>query len=93
MNGVVLIDKPKGCTSHDVVAQARMLQIDRVVVRGNTRLSTGEVLALLNGLRGENLVWTDLGAWRRRRGAAYNQFQRDRNNYSCRAITADQQRY
>jgi cell division protein FtsQ len=52
--------------SGDVVAQARMLQIDRVVVRGNTRLSTGEVLALLHGLRGENLVWTDLGAWRRR---------------------------
>jgi cell division protein FtsQ len=52
--------------SGDVVAQARMLQIDRVVVRGNARLSTGEVLALLNGLRGENLVWTDLGAWRRR---------------------------
>jgi cell division protein FtsQ len=50
----------------DVVAQARMLQIDRVVVRGNARLSNGEVLALLNGLRGENLVWTDLGAWRRR---------------------------
>jgi cell division protein FtsQ len=43
-----------------------MLQIDRVVVRGNARLSNGEVLALLNGLRGENLVWTDLGAWRRR---------------------------
>ncbi|HEY7171353.1 MAG TPA: FtsQ-type POTRA domain-containing protein [Vicinamibacterales bacterium] len=52
--------------SGGVVAQARMLQIDRVVVRGNTRLSNGEVLALLNGLRGENLVWTDLGAWRRR---------------------------
>src|SRR5262249_5057712 len=50
----------------DVMAQARMLQIDRVVVRGNTRLSTGEVLALLNGLRGENLGWTDLSAWRRR---------------------------
>jgi len=50
----------------DVAAQARMLQIDRVVVRGNSRLSTGEVLALLNGLRGENLVWSDLGAWRRR---------------------------
>jgi cell division protein FtsQ len=50
----------------DVVAQARMLQIDHVVVRGNSRLSTGEVLALLNGLRGENLVWTDLVAWRRR---------------------------
>jgi cell division septal protein FtsQ len=49
-----------------VVAQARVLQINRIVVRGNDRLSTGEVLAVLNGLRGENLVWTDLDAWRRR---------------------------
>ena len=43
-----------------------MLQIDRIVVRGNERLSSGEVLAVLNGLRGESLVWTDLDAWRRR---------------------------
>src|SRR5436305_1692352 len=49
-----------------VVADARMLQVDRIVVRGNTRLSRGEVLAVLNGLRGESLVWTDLDKWRRR---------------------------
>jgi cell division protein FtsQ len=49
-----------------VVAQARMLRIDRIAVRGNVRLSSGEVLAVLNGLRGENIVWTDLRAWRRR---------------------------
>ena len=47
-----------------VAAHARMLQIDRIVVRGNERLSKGEVLALLNGLRGESLVWTDLDRWR-----------------------------
>jgi cell division septal protein FtsQ len=43
-----------------------MLQVDRIVVRGNERLSRGEVLAVLNGLRGESLVWTDLNLWRRR---------------------------
>lgn len=48
------------------VAAARVLQIDRIVVGGNERLSNGEVLALLNGLRGESLVWIDLDAWRRR---------------------------
>ena len=40
----------------------RVLQIDRIVVHGNERLSKGEVLAVLSGLRGENLVWTDLDA-------------------------------
>ena len=49
-----------------VVAHARVLQIDRIVVKGNERLSKGEVIALLSGLRGESLVWTDLDGWRRR---------------------------
>ena len=39
-----------------VVTHARMLQIDDIVVRGNDRLSNGEVLAVLGGLRGENIV-------------------------------------
>ena len=43
-----------------------MLQIDRIAVRGNDRLSKGEVLAVLSGLRGESLVWTDLDRWRTR---------------------------
>ena len=42
-----------------------MLQIDRIIVQGNTRVSTGEVLAVLSGLRGQSLIWTDLKAWRR----------------------------
>jgi len=47
-------------------AAARVLRVDRIVVRGNARLSRGEVLAVLNGLRGESLVWTDLDRWRKR---------------------------
>jgi len=49
-----------------VVAHARALQIDRIVVKGNGRMSSGEVLAVLDAMRGESLVWTDLGAWRQR---------------------------
>lgn len=45
---------------------ARVMQIDRIVMRGNEQLSNGEVLAVLGGLRGEHIVWADLPAWRRR---------------------------
>ena len=48
------------------VRHARLLQVDRIAVRGTERLSIGEVLAVLSGLRGENIVWTDLSAWRLR---------------------------
>lgn len=47
-----------------VALQAGVLQIDKINVRGNQRLSKGEVLTVLSGLRGESLVWTDLDAWR-----------------------------
>lgn len=49
-----------------VAAHAHLLQIDRVVVRGNERLSKGEVMAVLSGLRGESLLWADLEGWRKR---------------------------
>jgi cell division protein FtsQ len=49
-----------------VSANAHLLKVDRIVVHGNERLSRGEVLAVLSGLRGESLLWTDLDAWRRR---------------------------
>ena len=48
-----------------VAAHARVLQIEKITVRGNERLSRGEVLAVLNGLRGQSLVWADLDHWRR----------------------------
>ncbi len=49
-----------------VAAHAHVLQIDRIVVRGNERLSRGDLMAVLAGLRGESLVWTNLDAWRSR---------------------------
>jgi cell division protein FtsQ len=49
-----------------VSANAHLLKVNRIVVHGNERLSKGEVLAVLSGLRGESLLWTDLDGWRRR---------------------------
>jgi cell division protein FtsQ len=49
-----------------IAAQSHMLQIERIVVRGNERLSRGEVLAVLGGLEGQSLLWADLDVWRRR---------------------------
>jgi cell division protein FtsQ len=49
-----------------IVAAAHVLVVDRIIVHGNERLSTGEVLVVLSGLRGESLMWTDLAEWRRR---------------------------
>ena len=49
-----------------VAAYPRMLEVSRIAVEGNERLSTGEVLAVLDGLRGQNIVSADLDEWRRR---------------------------
>jgi cell division septal protein FtsQ len=56
-----------GCYRTSIVAaHAHVLQVDRIVVKGNERLSRGEVLAVLTGLRGESLLFTDLDVWRKR---------------------------
>jgi cell division protein FtsQ len=49
-----------------VVVQTRVLNVDRIVVSGNERMSKGEVMAVLSGLRGESLLFTNLDAWRKR---------------------------
>jgi len=49
-----------------VAAQAQVLRIDRISIRGNHRLSRADVLARLKGLGGQSLVWTDLEPWRLR---------------------------
>jgi cell division protein FtsQ len=49
-----------------IAARAHVLRVNRIVIHGNERLSQGDVLAILTGLRGESLLWTDLHAWRRR---------------------------
>ena len=42
------------------------LRVSRVVVRGNERLSTDEVMSLVEGLRGQSVIRADLDEWRRR---------------------------
>jgi cell division protein FtsQ len=49
-----------------VVVQAHVLKVDRILVSGNERLSKDDVIAVLNGLRGESLLFTNLDAWRKR---------------------------
>jgi cell division septal protein FtsQ len=50
----------------DLVLSAEALTVTRITVRGNQRLSRGEVLALLEGLRGESMVTADLERWRQK---------------------------
>lgn len=49
-----------------LVADAQTLQIGHLVVRGHERLSAGEVLALVDGLRGQNILLVHLDDWRQR---------------------------
>ena len=49
-----------------LVLHASALQISRISVHGNVRLSSGEVAAIVDGLRGDNILAADLDAYRRR---------------------------
>lgn len=55
-----------GYRAFDLALNATALQVRRVVVRGNVRLSTGEIHALIDGLAGSNILTADLAAYRRR---------------------------
>lgn len=48
----------------DFVVSASTLQVSRVAVRGNVRLSSGEVEALTDGLQGTSILLVDLEAYR-----------------------------
>ena len=50
----------------EVLAHARVLQIDRLVVTGNRRVPDASLLEVVDGLRGQNLILTDLAVWRER---------------------------
>lgn len=50
----------------DFVLHASALQVHRIVVRGNVRLSSGEVQALVDGVRGSNILTVDLPSYRAR---------------------------
>jgi cell division protein FtsQ len=49
-----------------LVLGAPALQVARVTVRGNERLSTGEVRAIVDELKGQNILTVELAEWRRR---------------------------
>lgn len=50
----------------DLVVHASALQVQRIAVHGNVRLSSGEVQALVDGLRGTNILTADLPRYRQR---------------------------
>jgi cell division protein FtsQ len=49
-----------------LIAASATLQISHMTVRGHERLSTGEVLALVEGLRGQNILAVSLDEWQTR---------------------------
>jgi len=48
------------------VSNADALTITRITVSGNSRLSKGEVVALLDGIHGANMLTVDLESWRQK---------------------------
>jgi len=53
----------RGVTS---IAAAQTLQVSHLVVSGHQRLSTGEVLALVDGLRGQNILTIRIAEWQKK---------------------------
>lgn len=49
-----------------LMLSAETLQITRITVSGNVRMSKGEVVALLDGLRGQSMVTANLERWRQK---------------------------
>ena len=49
-----------------LIESAEALTVTRVTVAGNTRLSRGDVLSLLDGLQGRNMVLLSLDEWRQK---------------------------
>jgi cell division protein FtsQ len=48
------------------IVGSRVLAVSHVSVRGNTRLTSGEVEALVDGIRGQSLLLVDLNRYRKR---------------------------
>lgn len=59
-----------GYRAVDAAFSSDALTVSRITVAGNSRMSKGEVLAFLEGLRGANLLTADLDSWRKKLLAA-----------------------
>lgn len=55
-----------GYRATTLVLHASALQVRRIAVHGNVRISSGEVQAIVDGLRGSSILTADLGSYRRR---------------------------
>lgn len=64
--GALLLVIYAGYRGTSLVLHASMLDVRRITVQGNVRLSSGEVRAIVDGLRGTNIVSADLDAYRAR---------------------------
>lgn len=63
---ILLVLGYAGYRSVTLISAASSLQISHMVVRGHERLSTGEVLALVEGLRGQNILSVRLDHWQKK---------------------------
>jgi cell division protein FtsQ len=50
----------------ELLLSSSALTVTRVTVSGNSRMSKGEVLSLLDGVRGTNMLMADLEGWRKK---------------------------
>ncbi len=62
----VLLAGYAGYRAIELVVNASALQVSHIVVRGNVRLSSGEVQAIVEGLRGSSILTADLERYRQR---------------------------
>jgi cell division protein FtsQ len=64
--GACLLVTYAGYRGTTLVLHASALQVRRIEVHGNVRLSSGEVQAIVEGLRGTSILTADLPGYRRR---------------------------
>jgi cell division protein FtsQ len=64
--GAVLLVGYAGYRATELVLHASGLQVRRIAVHGNVRLSAGDVQAIVDGLRGSSILTADLVGYRRR---------------------------
>ena len=62
----ILVVAYAGYTATSLVLHASGLQVRRIAVHGNVRISSGEVQAIVDGLRGTSILTADLVGYRRR---------------------------
>ena len=65
-SAAVLVVAYAGYRATTLVVHASGLQVRRISVHGNVRMSSGEVQAIVDGLRGSSILTADLATYRRR---------------------------